>query len=416
MRGSIRLMRITAFLALWACLPAAAWAVGEMRITSIEITGAKRTKDGVVLKISRVGVGDVYADGLEKEVERLLLNSRMFYDVKVEAEKGADGVKLKIRLRDKWSLFPFPMASFREGEERYGVSFMESNLLGYHKRLFGTVFYEKGKLNETVMYFDKNVLGSDYLLRLSLINTNIFRDVWGKDEKINAYYQYAAGTDMGFGYTFSNDLSVTLGHKLHWYKYEAKKDTTTRLPEEARESAVTLGVGLDKADHREDFSEGFAGRAQFERDMEKLGSELNRTLFNWRMTLFLNPYGRHNLVLGNSGALGRNLPYGYALRVTGLKGYERDRFEAERMTVSTIEYRVPLRSFREASLSFVPFAENAVFKNRYTKFTLKESKSDAGISLRVYLRRMTLPVFQVYSAYGFSNRRVMSGVSLGLAF
>ncbi len=400
----------------WGCLAPGAWAQqADRRITVVEISGNTRTKEGVVLKAANVSPGDAYTEGLEKDVERRLLNSRMFYDVKVEAEKGADGVKLKVKLKDKWSLFPFPMASFREGESRYGVSFMESNLLGYHKRLFGAVFYEKGKLNETIMYFDKNVYGSDYLLRLSVINTNISREVWDKERKINDYYQSAAGADIGFGYTFSNDLSITLGYKLHWFKYEETKDTT-RLPEEARESAITIGAGLDKADHREDFTEGFTGRAQFERDMEALGSELNRTLFNWRMTLFLNPVARHNLVLGNTGAFGRNLPYGYALRVTGLKGYERDRFEAERVVVSTVEYRVPMRTFREASLSFVPFAENAVFKNRYTKFTLKESKSDAGVSLRVYLRRMTLPVFQVYSAWGFSNRRVMSGVSLGLAF
>jgi len=397
----------------YLALPAGAQ--GVELITVVEISGKTRTKDGVVLKIAKVSPGDAYTEGLEKDVERRLLNSRMFYDVKVEAEKGAAGVKLKIQLKDKWSLFPFPMVSFREGEARYGISFMESNLLGYHKRLFGAVFYEKDKLNETLMYFDKNVYGSDYLLRLAFMNTNILREVWDKEGKINGYYQSAAGTDIGLGYTFSNDVSITLGYKLHWFRYEESKDTS-RMPENARESAIGIGVGLDKADHKEDFTEGFTGRAQFERDMEILGSELNRTLFNWRMSLYLNPVARHNLVLSNTGAFGRNLPYGYALRVTGLKGYERDRFEAERVVVSTVEYRAPIRSFKEMSLSFVPFADNAVFKNQYQKFTLKESKTDAGISLRVYLRRMTLPVFQVYSAYGFGNRRVLSGVSLGMAF
>ena len=395
----------------------------DMRIAGIIISGNSRTKESVILSIIKVKAGDIYSEGLEKDIEQRLLNSRMFYDIKVEADRNEGEVKLSIRLKDKWSLIPFPIALFRNDDSRYGIAFSESNLFGYHKRLSGIFFYENNKLSQAVSYYDKNLFQSNYRLVLVARNTNLLRDEWSDRQKISSYYQSDTGADVGIGYTFNNNVTISFIYKLHRFSY-SDSGNTLRKPDGGTERVLGLLVDIDSVDYREDLIKGFAGRILVERDMEFAGSDFDRTIFSWRLNLFLNPVFRHNLVLISSGAFGKKLPSGYRFRIGQqrneylheLRGYERDRFETDRALVSTVEYRMPCYSFKEATLSFVAFADNAIFENAYQSFTPAASKSDAGISLRLYLRRITAPVFQVYSAYGFSNKKILSGISLGVTF
>lgn len=399
-------------------------AKNDMRISDIAISGNAKTKNSVILSMIKVKIGDIYIEGLEKDIEQIILNSKMFYDIKVEAEKKDEEVKLKIQLKDKWSLIPFPIISVRDDERRYGIAIVESNLFGYHKRLLGTFFYENDKFNQALAYHDKNLLDSNYRFLFIIKNMNLVRDEWNDKEKINSYYQSTAGTDIGLGYAFNDDIAVSLIHRFHYFKYDNRGDSTSRKPDRGRESMLAFLVDIDKADYEEDFTKGFVGRILLERDLEFLGSDYSRTIFSWRFNYFLNPILRHNLVFISSGAFGSDLPYGYRFRIGQqgneycheLRGYRRDRFETDRALISTVEYRIPVYSFREATFSFVTFVDNAIFRNAYQKFNLADSKSDIGVSLRAYLKRITAPVFQIYCAYGISDEEFLGGISLGMAF
>jgi len=384
-------------------------------ISDILISGNTKTRDSVILRIIDVKAGDVYTEGLERNVERLLLNSRMFYTVKVEAERAGEGVRLKISLKDKWSVIPFPFASFRENESRYGISLTESNLLGYHKRISATIFREKNKFSEMLFYHDKNVLDSKFRLFVSLKNIKTLVDEWDKKQEINNYYEAVRGIDTGFGYNFYRNMTLSIIHKYNKLAY-SDSDDTVRRPENGKEGMLGLSLDVDEADYKEDFVKGFTGRMLYEKDFESLGSDFNRKIFSWRFSYYLNPALRHNLVFMNSGMFGDNLTYGHRFRIEQLRGYERGRFQADRAVVSAIEYIVPVYSFKEARLSFVTFADNAILRNEYQKFSVSDSKSDVGVSVRIYVRRVLIPVFQVYLAYGFSNQKVMPGVSVGMAF
>ncbi|KAF0144307.1 MAG: hypothetical protein FD156_1992 [Nitrospirae bacterium] len=384
-------------------------------ITAIDISGNTKTKNSVILRIIEIKAGDVYTEGLERNVERLLLNSRMFYNIKVEAERAGEGVRLKIRLKDKWSVIPFPFASFRENESRYGISLTESNLLGYHKRISATIFREKNKFSEMLFYHDKNVLDSKFRLFISLKSIKTLVDEWDKKQEINSYYESSRGIDTGLGYNFYRNMTLSIIHKYNKLAY-SDSDDTIRRPENAKEGMLGLSLDVDEADYKEDFVKGFTGRLLYEKDFESLGSDLSRKIFSWRFSYYLNPVLRHNLVFMNSGMFGDNLTYGHRFRIEQLRGYERGRFQADRAVVSAIEYIVPVHSFKEARLSFVTFADNAIFRNEYQSFSVSDSKSDAGVSVRIYVRRVLIPVFQVYLAYGFSNQKVMPGVSIGMAF
>ncbi|MDO9288815.1 MAG: POTRA domain-containing protein [Thermodesulfovibrionales bacterium] len=384
-------------------------------ISDILISGNTKTRDSVILRIIDVKAGDVYTEGRERNVERLLLNSRMFYNITVEAERAGEGVRLKISLKDKWSVIPFPFASFRENESRYGISVTESNLLGYHKRISATIFREKNKFSEMLFYHDKNVLDSKFRLFISLKNIKTLVEEWDKKQEINSYYGSSSGIDTGLGYNFYRNMTLSVIYKYNKLGYSDSEDTVRR-PENGKEGMLGLSLDVDEADYKEDFVKGFTGRMLYEKDFESLGSDFNRKIFSWRFSYYLNPALRHNLVFMNSGMFGDNLTYGHRFRIEQLRGYERGRFQADRAVVSTIEYIVPVYSFKEARLSFVTFADNAIFKDEYQSFSVSDSKSDVGVSLRIYVRRVLIPVFQVYLAYGFSNQKVMPGVSIGMAF
>jgi hypothetical protein len=99
-----------------------------------------------------------------------------------------------------------------------------------------------------------------------------------------------------------------------------------------------------------------------------------------------------------------------------LRGYDADRFRPDRLLGGTVEYQLPVARYREATFSLVPFADAALVRDGFRSFTPGDAQADAGLALAVYVRRVALPVLQLYAAYGFSTGEVLPGFSLGVGF
>lgn len=381
-------------------------------IKKIVIIGNEKTKEAVIMRIIKIKQGDTYEDGLEKTIEQRLNNTRRFYDVKVFAFKETDGVTIDVRVNDKWSLIPFPFATFRDGEAKYGFTVFDINFLGYQKTVFTAIVIDNGKLNEALGYSDRFVFGSDFRFSFAFRNMNTRHFDWNETAKVGGYTQMDTGFNVSTGYAFTENISAGLSYRYFDTRFADTKDTVTR-PDNAIEGVAGISLEFEKSDHMEDFTKGVQARLNYERDFKALGSELDRRIYGWRMSFFINPVSHHNLVISSSGGYGVNLPYGRLFRINELRGYDRDRFDAVRYAATTVEYRVPFYSLKDANLSFVPFADNAMFNNRYQAFTLKESRNDVGASFRVYLRRIVLPAFQIYGAYGFESKEFKAGLAIG---
>jgi outer membrane protein assembly factor BamA len=409
---------ILAVAALWllaaALLPAPAARAEDRRVAAIEVTGARRTRESVVLRVAAVRPGDPYTPGLEETVRQRLMNTQLFYEVRVAAVPAGADVALRIEVRDKWSLLPFPLLSVREDATTYGVTLMETNLLGYHKMLFLSLMNSDGAWNESLFYGDKHLLGSRFTLFGWLLHLRTTQDVWDEDREVGAFEQLATGGGISLGYRFGERATLSVSFRGSDTGNREPEDAAT-LPEDARERSLGVTIDLDGLDYDEDRQRGLTGRLTVEQGIAALGDELRRTQATGEVRCAA-PVPGGLLGLRAIGMWGDPMPPGYRFRTDFLRGYERGRFQPDRLLGGTAEYRVPLATFREATLSVVGFGEAALLRDEYRSFAFADLQGDVGAAFAVYVRRVALPMLQVYAAYGVTTKTLLPGFSLGFAF
>lgn len=414
--ASRRGLAVAAFFLLGAAFLPAPPARGDaQRIASIEVAGALRTRESALLRIAGVAVGDPYAPGLEDTVRQRLLNTQLFYEVRVDAVPAAAGVALRIHVRDKWSLLPFPVVAARKDGTTYGITLMERNLLGLHKSLFLSVMSNDGAWSESLFYGDKHLFGSRFALFGWLMHLRTQHDTWDEERETGAYDQIVTGGGLSLGYRFGE--RATLSAILRGGDTENRDPVDgASLPADARERSLGLSLDLDGLDHDEDRQRGLTGRVSVEQGFAALGDDLRRTQATGEARYAAPVFGGHLLSLRAIGMWGDPMPPGYRFRTDFLRGYERGRFQPERLLGGTAEYRVPLATFREATLSAVAFGDAALLRDEYRSFALDDLQADVGAAFAVYVRRVAMPMLQVYAAYGVSTKEVLPGFSLGFAF
>jgi len=398
-----------------AAAPAPSPAGAPLRIEAVEVTGATRTTRATVLAIARVHEGDPWHEGMAGEVRRRLLNERIFYDVTVEARPAGAGVALRIALRDKWSLVPIPLVVVRDGKTTYGLTLLESNLFGRAKRLFAFGAVEDGTAGGTLLYIDPRLGDGDWELFTLASRTDRDEEVWDAGDEVGSFRRRSAGGVLALGRRIRERLRVSAG--LRGFDH-SQRDAAgeAALPPDARERAVSLRLEWDGLDREEEAQRGTRLRVELGRGVGALGDDLGRTTFEAELRHAVNPMARHTLTLEGRAYRNGDPDYPAGRPTEFLRGYERWRFRPELLLGASAEYRVPVARRREATLAVDVFADGAVLRDGYRRMSLEELQADAGLALAVYLRRVAVPVLQIYAAYGFASGRVLPGFSLGFGF
>lgn len=104
-----------------------------MKITRIEFSGLKRTKENVVRAVMNIKEGDIYNEKEVKECLQKINNLNIFSSVVFYAEEeDKQNIVLIINVTDPWTLIPF---AFPQYNSNIGIDiaggFMDSNFLGY---------------------------------------------------------------------------------------------------------------------------------------------------------------------------------------------------------------------------------------------------------------------------------------------
>jgi outer membrane protein assembly factor BamA len=89
-----------------------------IRIDSIHIEGAKKTKPMVILRQMNVQVGDTVdltdLEDIKKKNKENIYNLSLFTVVEVESELGPDGLLLHVRVQERWFIWPQPYLVLEE--------------------------------------------------------------------------------------------------------------------------------------------------------------------------------------------------------------------------------------------------------------------------------------------------------------
>jgi len=388
----------------------------EPRIVAILIEGAKRTDRETVLRLARVKEGDPWHEGLDTEARQLLLNAGIFYDVTVTAEQGTDGVRLRIALKDKWTLIPIPLISVKDGVTTWGGTVIESNLLGTGANLFAFLSVKQSELSGTLMYMDPHLGGTRFQLFGAFGHTGEQQGIWDATAEIGSYLRQTTGGFLSVGYRFAARSSIAVGLRLTDFSFSDPQEAA-QPPADARERAISLMLRHEGTDSEEDRRQGLSALLHLETGVSIFGDEIGRTAVGgtvrWAGTLF----GRDTLSLTGHALWTDTVDYETAMPATGfLRGYETARFRPDRLLGASVEFQLPVATLRMATVSFVPFADAALLRDRFRSFSFADAQADVGLALAVYLRRVALPVLQIYGAYGFGVDKVLPGFSLGFGF
>ena len=142
----------------------------QVKISTIEIIGNKKTRDYIIKRELPYKVGDLLEknelDSLNIVAQQQLFNTALFLEVNLSSEQlDSTSVKIKIELKERWYLFPLPYfrwvdRNFNQwwteqkrslDRVNYGINFRQANATGNNDKL--TIGYITGYTHQTTIRY-----------------------------------------------------------------------------------------------------------------------------------------------------------------------------------------------------------------------------------------------------------------------
>jgi len=142
----------------------------QVKISTIEIIGNKKTRDYIIKRELPYKVGDLLEknelDSLNIVAQQQLFNTALFLETSVSSEiLDSSSVKINIQLKERWYLFPLPYfrwvdRNFNQwwteqkrslDRVNYGINFRQANATGNNDKL--TIGYITGYTHQTTIRY-----------------------------------------------------------------------------------------------------------------------------------------------------------------------------------------------------------------------------------------------------------------------
>ena len=153
-----------------ACLCIGQLGYAQVRITAIEITGNKKTRDYIVNRELPYKVGDLLSkdslNTLNAVAQQQLFNTALFLEANVTSEAiDSTSVKINIQLKERWYFFPLPYFRWVDrnfsqwwidqnrslDRVNYGINLRQGNATGNNDKL--TVGYITGYTHQSILRY-----------------------------------------------------------------------------------------------------------------------------------------------------------------------------------------------------------------------------------------------------------------------
>lgn len=379
-----------------------------LTVRKLTIEGLKRTRMSAVRHIVNIKKGDPWTEETRNLVERRLNNYGTFRNVSLKETIDGNFVDLLIHLDDRWTLFPVPIVTTGSGSS-YGLGLFERNFFGTQKTA-GMIFLLKEKKPRFfALYNDPHFLSWNWELTLiGGYRDEIITDF--EEEQVSAAalvrYRFNDFTSIGGGYGYSN-----IKHK-----------GGVLTPVDGVSHALNLEFLYNRLYYDEDYVDGSSLGFSLQREL--WFSDFNYTLVGLNASFYKKAFFHHTLAIQNILSMSWNAPYGYTYILGGkggqgtlpVKGYDDNEFLADQVLSGTLEYRIPFYTSRVFILSAVGFYDYSFFSEKLDRLFSSEFIHSFGLSVRLYLRRLALPAFQLYAAYVPEKDRYDIGLMIGMSF
>ncbi len=381
---------------------------GILTVRKISFEGLKRTRTSAVKHLVNVEEGDSWTAETRDLVERRLNNYGTFQNITLKERIDGNFVDLLIHLEDRWTLFPIPIVTTGSGSS-YGLGLFERNVFGTQKTAGMIALIKEKKPRFFVLYSDPHFLSWDW--ELTLIGGY-------RDEIITDFEEEQVSAGATIRYRFDDFVSFGGGYSYNKIKHRGGELT----PVDGKSHALSLDFLYNRLYYDEDYVDGLSLGLSLQREL--WFSDFDYTQAGLNVSLYKKAFFHHTLALLSAFSMSWDAPYGYSYILGGkggrgtlpVKGYDDNEFLAGQVLSGTMEYRVPFFTSRAFILSAVAFFDYAFFSEELDRLFSSEFIYSYGISVRMYLRRLALPAFQLYAAYVPEKDRYDIGMMIGMSF
>ena len=218
-------------------------------ITSIEIIGLKRTQLHVAKYPLEKFIGHKKSDFDENEVFAVVKNMSVLEPVSAKLIENEDGIVLRIRVEEKWTIFPFPFVyAGSGGETNFGLFFCDFNAFGLcDMAVFGGAYGSNGWSAIGMYNHTPDRQGVPGISAVFMYTYRENEDADSNEELIRRYFANRLFLSLGFNYNFLEFLngSVSLYFSDISLKNDDKDDEIFNTPEkDARFAGITPRLSL----------------------------------------------------------------------------------------------------------------------------------------------------------------------------
>ena len=416
--------------------------LGPVVVDEIQVVGPEKTRPETVQDYSRVDVGDTLTTEELTRVERRLIATGLFQEVKVDTQPTTAGhIRMLIQVKDKASWVVAPTFSVSNSNIGGGVLYAESNLWGRSKKFAAAAQVSTAESGLFVGFLDPNLFGwppvrlslegqlrsdrvEEYRLDASQDNPEVMRRT-----RLNSA---SAASELSLMIA----ERVRVGAKYRIMLIDAQgphQDTPVTEPAfepgpVQRDASLRLLVGIDTRQNLQAIMEGLNLEGSLEVSNPGVGSDFRYKRFGLLYRHGVRFFQEHNLVLRGEAVAGMDLPFHQELVAGGnsLRGFLYRQFRGDTRLSFTAEYHFPLFTIRSLSFRGVGFSDTGMLmwrslpangqlrdiNGRVVRGYLPESKSGldgatvaqgVGVGLRLFLRSVVLPLVGVDAAYGVNS-------------
>jgi outer membrane protein assembly factor BamA len=406
-------------------------------IVGFRVRGPSKLRENVLPYLARVRVGDPIGPRDIRRLEKDLLTSELFEDIKVTLEEVDGGVLVVATLDDKHSWIIAPTLFLLAGKKAFGVGYAENNLYGRNQKV---LMYGQIGTRDSLFYgalLDPAIRGGKWTTRIDTFHYQRVIDEYANPVADATSFDIARVTTNRYfgggalvGYNFRWWLVGDLRLRGAYVSYpEATAPDGTQLPvpqQDGLDISAQARITIDRRARRWGVTWGPYVQLFLDKSIPGLddygyGQALLRAYYGWR---FLE---EHQLELRTHLNAGYRLPFHEELTNGGiidLRGYALEQFRGDTRAMWRAEYSVPITKWRFLAFRAVGFLDSA-----YMAFNFQRSdraylpsqtdgaswfRSNVGGGLRIYLKNIVLPLLGFDVSYALEGKHTEIYFEVGL--
>jgi len=319
----------------------------------------------------------------------LIVDKELFSEVDVNIV----GNQINIKVKDRWTLIPIPMAMAQSGQDtKFGLFVYETNLFGYGKTGVLGGLFSQSQSNFFAMYKDPEVAFTDWMFSTYFSSSQKIEYLYDGEEKIFGDNRNINGAGLSLGYKFSDKIKSDLNITIADIDYKVLNNYPE--PEDYKTISGKLNLDWDDATFRYYYKEGwivhFEMQHQLLRDDDTPKSYHLRLQVNVEKNVLLDQV----LQVQVSGAYQDGGDERDLMRIgakRGFRGIPDSGAWVDKYMTAAFDYQIPLWSSRIGTWTVAPFCDVGYLDQPTSNGSEKIGYTALGIGTYLYLRKLAIP-------------------------